>query len=290
MLTLPAAEWAAEALAHAARADALTAGHRARAALGERHPVEDFLFSYYSGRPSRLRRWHPGADVRLASGPAGAAPQAAWRWYASDGDGSVALDVGGYLTDRADLVRFVRRLLSATAARPAWTGCFGLHEWAMVYRQDEHRHPLRLRLGGVGTDAVVESSTIRCTHVDAFRFFSPAAVQRNRVQPTRATQVEDEQPGCLHASMDLYKWATKLGPAVRGDLLLDCFELARDLRELDMRASPYDLSALGYQPVRVETAQGRAEYVAAQRALARRAAPLRARLVAVCDDLLAVPG
>jgi hypothetical protein len=156
----------------------------------------------------------------------------------------------------------------------------------MVYRAEEHRHPLPLRLGRAGTDAVVESHPVRCSHFDAFRFFTPAAVGRNRLRPTRATQVELEQPGCLHATMDLYKWAYKLGPAVPGDLLLDCFVLAADVRELDMRASPYDLRDAGYAPVPIETPEGKAEYVAAQRAFSRRGAALRSRLLAVCDRLL----
>ena len=36
-----------------------------------------------------------------------------------------------------------------------------------------------------------------------------------------------------------------------------------------MRASPYDLTELGYQPVPIETAAGKAEYVAAQRGVRR---------------------
>jgi hypothetical protein len=54
-----------------------------------------------------------------------------------------------------------------------------------------------------------------------------------------------------------------------------------------MRASPYDLADLGHPPVRIETAEGRAEYARAQAAAARRAAPLRERLVELCDLLLA---
>ena len=80
--------------------------------------------------------------------------------------------------------------------------------------------------------------------------------------------------------------AYKLGPAVPGDLLLDCFVLAADVRELDMRASPYDLRAAGYEPVAIETPEGKAQYVAAQRESARRGAALRAGLLAVCDRLL----
>ena len=44
--------------------------------------------------------------------------------------------------------------------------------------------------------------------------------------------------------MDVYKWAVKLGPLVPGELLLDAFELAREIRRLDMEAAPYDLGML----------------------------------------------
>jgi hypothetical protein len=278
--------WTQLASRHAARADALTAGHRARRATGERHAIEDFLFEYYNTRPSLLRRWQPGAGLALEPTAAGPAPHAAWRWYRTDADGSVTLDVDAFLADRRSTVDFVHRLLSATASRPAFTGCFGLHEWAMVYRQDRHRHELPLRLGQAGTDAVVEAHPIRCTHYDAYRFFTPEAEGLNRLRPTRATQLEHEQPGCLHAGMDCHKWAGKLGPAVPGDLALDCFELARDVRLLDMQAAPYDLSSYGQPAVAVETAAGKAEYVTRQRDLAARAAALRARLIDVCAGLL----
>ncbi|MGW0434040.1 3-methyladenine DNA glycosylase [Micromonospora sp. NPDC003197] len=283
---LPASTWASLSRAHEERADSLTAGHRARKATRERHAIDDFLYDYYGTRPSVLRRWHPGVGISLAPGPDGSAPHRQWRWYATDADGVVGFDVAAFLADRADSVHFIHQLLSSIASRPAFTGCFGLHEWAMVYRQREHRHPLPLRLGQAGTDAVVEAHQIRCTHFDAFRFFTPDAVSLNRLQPTRATQVELDQPGCLHAAMDCHKWATKLGPAVPGELALDCFELARDIRLLDMQASPYDLSSYGEPAVAIETPEGKAEYVARQREFSQRAGQLRARLIGVCVALL----
>jgi hypothetical protein len=279
---LRADEWTARATAHADRIDRWVTPHRERRHRGEKHPVLDFLFSYYSESPGRLRRWHPGPGIALV----GPAPHATWRWYDTDADGLVRLDADAFLTDRGGTVRFVHRLLAATAGRPAFSGCFGLHEWAMVYRDDETRHPVPLRLGQAGTDAVVEANAIRCSHFDAFRFFTPAAVERSRMRPTRETQPELEQPGCLHAGMDLYKWAYKLSPATPGELVADCFELAVEIRELDMRASPYDLREHGYEPVPIETAEGKAQYVAAQRGFAERGAVLRQRLIDVCDGLL----
>ncbi|HET8769081.1 MAG TPA: 3-methyladenine DNA glycosylase [Pedococcus sp.] len=280
--------WRALEAAHAERADAATAAHRARRTGGRRHPVEDFLFTYYPFSAGRLRRWHPGAGVALEA--AGGTERAGWRHHRTVGD-AVELDTAAYLADRGRTVDFVRRLVSATAARPAQLGCFGLHEWAMVYRQreEEVRHAgWPLRLGSSGTDDLVESLRIRCTHFDAFRFYTPAARPLNVLQPTRESQVALEQPGCLHAGMDLYKWCMKLGPALPGDLTLDAFDLAREIRELDMRASPYDLSSLGYEPVPVETPAGRAEYAAAQRDFADRGQVIRERLLQALDRLVPV--
>jgi hypothetical protein len=147
-----------------------------------------------------------------------------------------------------------------------------------------------LRLGQQGTDAVVESHRITCSHFDAFRFFTASARPLNTLAPGRDDRDAFEQPGCLHAGMDLYKHAFRLSPLICSDLVADCFALAREIRELDMRASPYDFSGLGYSPVRIETAAGKQEYVAAQRSFAQRGAPLRRRLVEECDRLLACLG
>jgi hypothetical protein len=135
---------------------------------------------------------------------------------------------------------------------------------------------------------VVESHRIACSHFDAFRFFTPTARPLNTLQPGREDRPDFEQPGCLHAGMDLYKHAFRLTPMVPSDLVVDCFELAREIRVLDMRAAPYDLTDLGFDPVRIETTDGKAAYVEAQRGFAERAAPLRARLIAECERLLDV--
>ncbi len=277
---LSAGDWRAREAAHHSRTDRYTRAHRERSARGERHPVEDFLYTYYSYKPAVLRRWHPGEGIALAD--AIATPRASWRWYI-DGEqpDSLVVDGRGYREEKGALIANIGRILRATAGRAGSFGCFGLHEWAMVYRQPEHRHSAALRLGQDGTDAVVEAHDLRCTHFDAFRFFTPDAVPRNREAPTRERQPALEQPGCLHAGMDLYKWAVKLGPLVPGELLLDTVAHARDSRTLDMRASPYDLADWGYAPVPIETAAGKAEYVRCQRVFAERGQVLRERLLAV---------
>ena len=283
---LAADEWRSLDAAHRARADALTAGHRERRARGERHPVEDFLWTYYSVKPAELRRWHPGAGVILADA---GEDRRAWRYYASAGaPADLAVDLPAFFGKRGGTVDYVERLLAATLERTPRFGCFGLHEWAMVYRLGPRqvRHVgLPLRIGHEATDLVVETNPIACSHFDAYRFFTPEAAPLNALTPTRETQPEMEQAGCLHAGMDVYKWAAKLGPVVPGALLLDAFELARDIREVDMRASPYDVR--GYagadgrplEPVAVETTEGKREYAALQQGFARRGNALRERVL-----------
>ncbi|MGA9749355.1 MAG: 3-methyladenine DNA glycosylase [Nocardioides sp.] len=287
MEILGAAGWRQRRAAHEARVDAWVGPHLERRRQGIPHPVEDFLFTYYSQRPAALRRWHPGYGVVL-DGP-GAADYLSLKGYGRVGDGVGVTPE--HVESHQVLLRTLHRLLVATAGRPAQLGCFGMHEWAMVYGlgQDDVRHAAwPLRLGSGGTDEVVESHRIACSHFDAFRFFTDEARPRNTLRPTSQDRADFEQPGCLHAGMDLYKHAYRLSPMVASDLVADCFALARDIRVLDMRASPYDFSALGHSPVLVETPAGKQEYAAAQRDFAERGAPLRQRMVEECQRLLAV--
>ncbi|OBH21481.1 3-methyladenine DNA glycosylase [Mycolicibacter terrae] len=284
--TLDTEQWQARATAYRLRLERFLSPAQRRIAAGD--PVPKFLFSYYSLRPRQLRTWNPGFGVALA-GAAALRDYQGRRGYVVAGDTvAVAED---FVRERADTVMFVARLLRATAARPAQLNCFGLHEWAMLYRSDTVRHGhVPLRLPAADVDRVVEATPLRCTHFDAFRFFTPAAAPRNAGTPSRAGQTAWEQPGCLHANMDLYKWCYKLGPLIDSELLLDCLQLAAAAREIDMRASPYDLSSYGYQPICIENPAGRAEYVRCQTGIAQRAAPLRSALLKRCDLLLAVKG
>ena len=178
-------------------------------------------------------------------------------------------------------------MLDLTQGRTPSFGCFGLHEWAMVYRDPAPRHPQPLRLGPAETDGVVESHRIGCSHWDAFRFFTPPARPLNTLQPFKDDREAFEQPACLHGNMDLYKHAYRLLDAVGSDLVADAFELAWDVRIMDMRAAPYDLSGftvdpygIEWTPIRIETADGKREYADLQRGFAERAAPIRAAMIA----------
>ncbi|MEY3949836.1 MAG: hypothetical protein RJB43_1191, partial [Verrucomicrobiota bacterium] len=277
------AEWRARRAAHESRADRLVEARRARAQKGERDPVEDFLFTYYPFRFAAVRRWTPGAGIALAE----ADELVADRRFLRGSDGLVRVA----LPDAAQAVRldFSLRLCRAVATRAAFHGCFGLHEWAMVYGQAEQRRhgAWPLRLGAEGTDAVVRSMPVRCTHYDAFRFFTPGARPLNKLAPTLDTRVDNEQPGCVHVTMDLFKWAMKAQPWVSAELAADAFELAHVARTVDMRASPYDFSAIGLKPIAIETAEGRSEYETEQRRLSALAEPIRARLIAELERALA---
>lgn len=266
--------------AHRARAELWTRPRRARSSVGEREPVLDFLFEYYPYSPSKLEQWFPGWGFDLdASAEFSGQPSAFIRT-------SHSLSISDtYLEKNRRRIEFVIELLTGIESRGANFHCFGVHEWAMVYRMpaDTVRHPDPLRLTSDEIAQTVETVGLRCTHIDAFRFFTPEAVPLNAneagLTPTRENQTQLDQRGCLHATMDLYKYCMWLQPLVPGDLVLDCFELAVETRTLDMQASPYDLSAFGYRAVPIETPEGRREYAHLQKEISRRAEPLRQRLL-----------
>ncbi len=285
---MPESEWRARKERHLVRLAPIVEPHVARQSRRESHPVHDFLFRYYPFRASWLMRWGPGAGVLLEGGAARAF--LAFEHYETRGDG-IALAPLRLSPERRASAEWILRLLEITADREPRFGCYGLHEWAMVYRAPSRRHAATpLRMPDDELARVVESQRIACSHFDAFRFFTPAARPLNVLQPARPAIHDLEQRGCLHANMDLYKWATKFWPWIGSDLIADAFLLAVEIRELDMRASPYDLRAYGYTPVPIETAEGRAEYQRMQIELAARAQPIRLRLIETYRALISSAG
>jgi len=272
-MTLSPEAWGRLRGAHIERAEQWTRPHLERRASGTKHPVMDFLFEYYPYSAGRLATWHPGAGAALT----GEVPPEFRRSPYVRTDDWWTVDTAQIDATRLALVL---RILSGTANRPAQLNCFGLHEWAMVYRSTDTRHSIPLRLSKDALAETVEDIGLRCTHIDAYRFFTPQASPLNAHVPTRQSQPDMEQPGCLHATMDLYKYAMWFQPFLPGDLVLDCFALAVDTRVLDMEASPYDLADLGFAPVRIETPEGRRDYASRQRDLAARGAALRVQLAA----------
>jgi hypothetical protein len=280
---MPRAAWEAARAEYLRRVSPLAEDRLRRASRGEKHPVHDFLFEYYSFRPAHLMRWTPGADVFLASATR---DDVLWSEFDSH-DGGLSLTAARFPAHRRPYLHWAIEYLQAIHDREPAFACAGMHEWAMVYREPEVRHArVPLRLSRVEIDAVVESQPLRCTHYDAYRFFTPAAAPRNRWELTRATTSEHDQAGCLHVNMDLYRVAYKIAPFCPSGVVADAFELAVAAREVDMRASPYDLSGLGFSPIRIETSEGRSEYVELQREVYRRGVPVRAVLMGVYRQLI----
>jgi hypothetical protein len=273
-------DWHQMAAKHLRRAERYTRPARKRRDHGEVNPVEDFLFQYYPFPLALLEKWHPGLGVTLEHPSATLAAPFSSRNY-SITDGVIFADIS-LLPEKARLrLRWIRKLLEATRNRAPNFACHGLHEWAMVYRGRDIRHErtTSLRLPQSEIDAFIESRPICCSHFDAFRFFAPDAQPMNRLQPTLDARISFEQPGCVHANMDLYKWAAKAMPWIGTSLLLDCFEQAIELRELDMRASPYDLKKWAREPIKIETHEGRKTYEHLQKQLATNAFEIREQLI-----------
>lgn len=283
-------EWKARQAAHLGRVEVLADRFALRRSHGTKHPVEDFLFTYYNLSPAKLKEWVPPLGVTLE---VSAEDWLECPWLASEcfvrENGSVWLDPRRLTDPKRQLANWVRELCQRVLERPARFRCHGLHEWAMVYQQSSEkvRHEgYELRLPALEIASLVESQALCCTHYDAFRFFTPSARPLNAFQPSLETRLEMEQGGCLHTNMDLYKWSSKLLPWCGSDLVGECFAKAWAARQLDMRASPYELRSLGYEPVFIETAEGRAEYETLQKAIADDAEPLRRRLHAAATAVM----
>jgi hypothetical protein len=282
---LPREVWDLRARLHRQRVQPWIAPYLQQKSRQAKHPVYDFLFQYYSFRPAQLARWSPGPNVAIEAGQIDDLPGSPKTWERADQGWKVV----PFPNARREYLEWAIRFLGTTAMRDPNFCCFGLHEWAMVYREESVRHsdvPLRLSRSAIAS--VVDSQNLVCTHFDAFRFFTEPARKRNQTALRRETTVEMDQSGCIHVNMDLYRFCYKIAPWIESELLADAFELARFAREIDMRASPYQLREIGFEPIRVETADGRAEYVRFQRKIFERALPIRHRVLAAYRRLLDV--
>ena len=285
MEILSHSEWKQKVIDHNKRVLPYVEDFRGRRARRKCHPVNDFLFTYYSHRPGQLLRWSPGIGFGLEV----------------KGDDSMigshfklenkicSLDFN-LMTDRQkkELV-WIHNLMKLTSTRSGIFKCFGLHEWAMVYRASlsdirHEKYPLRMTLDQV--NSFLNSQKLCCSHYDAFRFFTTEARSMNNLELGIDDRMKYEQPACLHTNMDLYKWSYKLSPWMASEVVVDAFLLALEIRQLDMRASPYDLRSLGYEPIRIETASGREEYESLQRDFSLKAKPIRQRILNSTEEII----
>ncbi|KAL7566963.1 hypothetical protein ACA910_019894 [Epithemia clementina (nom. ined.)] len=176
--------------------------------------------------------------------------------------------------------------------------CHGLHEWAMQYQpvgappppSAKYQAHLPLRVDQDIINQVVERKGVHCTHVDALRYFAPAAAPLNHhgFNLQRTDQLRLEQPACVHAHMDLIKISLKLLPFISSATLIKALEVALRARRLDVAASPYDCTAYGVDIVPVETNEGRAQYREEQKALMQDAELVRREVLRAYDVFLQV--
>jgi hypothetical protein len=292
MTLLPFETWTSRAKEHTALVSPITDAFLKRRELGLTHPVYDFLFTYYSCSPQKLKQWVPSFEEELIITETNREeyPWLTDYWFCIN-ENVLSLNRERFHENMRSQTQFISELCENILQRTPRFSCFGLHEWAMVYKSPEairHKgHRLRLSLEELAN--FVESQTLCCSHYDAYRFFTPEARPLNILNPRLETRLQMEQGGCVHANMDLYKWSTKLWPWIGSDFIAKAFLLALEGRELDMRASPYDLSEEGFQPICIETEEGRKQYQKEQQVYAERTSSLRQELQAFCKRLITLP-
>lgn len=281
--TIDAVDWWQQEKAHEQKISELIDDYLDRRSQQQKDPVMDFLFEYYAFRPSYLKSWTPGFGTLLLDGATHE-----WRFNEMEFiEGNCFLDISNFSDDRISSLRWILDVLKQSANRRPSFGCFGMHEWAMVYKADRVRHDyLSLRMEREQLAEFVESRPLVCTHFDAFRFFTDEAKPQNKFELNRNKFAEMEQPGCLHTNMDLYKWAFKMYPWISSDMIRRAFELAVETRVMDMKASPYDLRDRGLEPIKIETAEGRKEYMKKQQAIFEKSQPIRRQLIKEYRQLL----
>ena len=268
---------------HKQRCTELVNNYFANKNRGQKHPTIDFLFSYFSFSFSKLCKWSPGPNILLEEIPKYLNTQ-----VFSEKEGSYFIDPSNLPEKRQAGLRWTLALLENSQKATPTFNCYGLHEWAMVYKDENTRHretlPLRLSMNEIVE--FVDSQNLVCTHYDAVRFYTEEAKPLNKFHMTRDEQPSFDQAGCLHVNMDLYKWAYKIYPYISSDLIADCFELAKECRIIDMQASPYDVSSLGVEKIAIETKEGRNEYISKQNLLYQKSLNLRSKLIESYKKLL----
>ena len=191
-------------------------------ALDPRHPVYNFMLEYYAlkGAKStrRLGRWSPAlsADGVLLEGASSADIDCdgSHRARAIETRSGICYDPRefqrGASREQCSSFLWYRSILSATSDAAPVLHCFGLHEWAMQYQPEgappppsaKYQAHLPLRVSREQINAAVERSGVSCTHVDALRYFAPAAAPLNKHGSTlqRSQQPDLEQPACARGN------------------------------------------------------------------------------------------
>jgi hypothetical protein len=277
-------EWNSRALQHKEVVGSIVNDFLERRSRADKHPVYDFLFTYYQFSPAQLLAWHPPLNTALEVDASSNFQATACSFYKTINNVRY-LDVSRITSRIFRQACWIIELCEKVDSRLPRFGCYGLHEWAMVYKSDQVRHSVPLRLSQKDIATVVEENSLVCSHYDAYRFFTPAAAPKNAVKLSSFTRLEYEQAGCLHVNMDLYKWAYKLAPWIGSELIREAFLIALQARQLDMRASPYDLTSYGLTPICIENDEGKIGYQKLQKNLSQSARSIRLKLLAFAKKI-----
>jgi hypothetical protein len=281
---VPESEWRNTMESHENELAKLLDPYLKKRSMQQKDPVLDFLFEYYAFRPSHLKRWTPGIGMALEISSTSNLPEVS---ELTVSDQIAFLDPKHFPEKRIKSIRWTLDLLKKSANKKPLFGCFGMHEWAMVYRAGEVRHDqIPFRLSEEEIAEFVESRPLLCTHFDAFRFFTEKAKPMNRNELSRNNFHDMEQPGCLHTNMDLYKWAFKLYPWISSEVIREAFFNAVETRKVDMQASPYDAREFGLEPIMIETEEGRKMYLNKQTEIFERSMPIRQELSLAIEGIL----
>lgn len=265
------------------------------------HPIYNFLHTYYKYSVESLYCYSPGINISI-SGLINDNSNSVSRKYLYTASNDVMYYSPSLFPSqsserlKSNVKQYYEIQLNSIMKKPNFY-CFGLHEWAMLYsgrltadgkeceptRLPKHQQ-LDIRTSQEVIDDLVESNLLKCSHFDAWRFFHVNAQPMNQIPVlSRSSQPQNEQAGCIHATMDLFKYAYSLYPLVSSDLLIKCLQIAIRARIIDMRASPYDVSKYDVcaVPICVETMDGRREYSRLQENLYNDALPCRIELLEI---------
>jgi len=281
---LPESEWTSRMEEHQETLSKILDPYLEKRSRQMKDPVLDFLFEYYAFRPSHLMRWSPGLGVALEFCREENLPEVSELRVE---ESRAFVDPDLFPKKRLKSLQWILELLKKSSTKKPMFGCFGMHEWAMVYRTEEVRHDqIPLRLTDDEIAEFVESRPLVCTHFDAFRFFTDKAKPLNKNRLSRETFQDTEQPGCLHTNMDLYKWAFKLYPWISSELIREAFLNAVQIRKMDMQASPYDAREFGLKPIKIETEAGRKEYLDLQTQYFENSMSIRKNLIEAYERVI----
>ena len=232
-----------------------------------------------AGIPGRASTWSPRPTGRRRT-PAG-------RWYATDADGVVRLDVPAFVGERGDTVRFVRRLLRGDGV-PA-----GVHRLLRAARVGDGlpRRAARGTRSRCGWARPARTPSSRRTPSGARTSTRSGSSPRPPSHATGCSPPGRRSPSWSSPAACTRPWTSTSGPTSSArpppaSSWPTASSWPPRCASWTCAPRPTTCAAHGYEPVAIETPAGKAEYAAAQRGFAERGAVLRARLIEVCDRLL----